>query len=107
MHVLPSALTSVPFPAALASRESSSLRALEWAHGHRDGLAALVLGAVLDPAELEDGPRVHHEQREELVAGGLLAAASLVILPWLVTDSSAVESWFESLLRARSCVRAA
>ena len=53
---------------------------------------------MLDPAELEDRPRVQDEQLEELVAGGVLACASLPMLPWLVSDRSAVESWFESLL---------
>ena len=53
---------------------------------------------MLDPAELKDRPRVQDEQFKELVAGGGLGLLFMPTLPSLVSDKSAVESWFESLL---------
>ena len=52
---------------------------------------------MLDPAELEDRPRLQDQEREELVAGGSWRLF-LAMLPWLVRESSAVESLFASWL---------
>ena len=70
MYVLPSAWTSVPLSSCAASRESSAGFALSGLT-LPSGLSRW-WSCMLDPAELQNRPRVQDEQFRELVAGGAL-----------------------------------
>src|SRR5580704_12626713 len=95
MHVLPCAPTSVPFSSWEASCVScpglllSGRTATEWP-------LLLVQCSIPPNSRTVHGSSTKNEKSWLLAS--VFACCSLPMLPWLVSDSSAVDSWFESLL---------
>ena len=98
MHVLPSACTSVPLSSCAASRESCAGVGAQRTDRNRAGRPALVVVQCSIPPNSRTVHGSRTSSWKSWLLAALLACCSLPMLPWLVSDSSAVESWFESLL---------
>ena len=98
MHVLP---FGVDFCAAFQLRgEPCVLRGVgaQRPDRNRPGLAPVVVVQCSIPPNSRTVHGSRTSSWKSWLLAALLACCSLPILPWLVSDSSAVESWFESLL---------